>query len=126
TDLGRFVGGSFPFKGLIDEARIYGGLCSSNWVWANWMTVASNAALENYASVSQQQPILSLANDGNAGFFLSWPGNAVGFGLYEATNLVPPVVWTASTNQPVLTNNQWTVSLPTNSSSTRFYRLQSL
>jgi hypothetical protein len=122
--LGRFTGGSFPFNGSIDEARIQSGLCSSNWIWASYMTVVSNAVLEDYSTVTQQPPVMSIAG-GGTGATLTWPASGVGFTLYTTTNLAPPVTWTLTTNEPTLTNNQWQIALPADGSSVRFYRLES-
>jgi hypothetical protein len=36
----------------MDEARIHGGVESSNWVWASWMTVQQTASLESLSSIS--------------------------------------------------------------------------
>lgn len=47
-NLARFTSGNFYSKGMIDEARIESVTRSSNWVWATWMTVASNTALASY------------------------------------------------------------------------------
>jgi hypothetical protein len=124
-DLGKFTSGSFAFNGLIDEARISSDLSSSNLVWANWMTVASNATFESYSTVTQQPPVLVFDSAGGTGNFLTWPGSGVGFQLYTTTNLFDSSVWTIATNQPVLTNGQWQIGLPADPSGTRFYRLQS-
>jgi hypothetical protein len=51
-NLGRFNAGSFAFQGMIDEARIHGGIDDSNWVWADYQTVASNAVFSAYSSVT--------------------------------------------------------------------------
>jgi hypothetical protein len=48
----------------------------------------------------------------------------VGFTLYTTRNLTPPVAWSVATNQPVLTNNEWQITLPANEN-LRFYRLKS-
>jgi hypothetical protein len=37
-----------PWKGRIDEARIQQGTASANWIWASWMTMASNSAFSSY------------------------------------------------------------------------------
>jgi hypothetical protein len=39
-------------KGAVDEARIQSGVNSSNWVWASYMTVASNSVFGAYSSVA--------------------------------------------------------------------------
>ena len=123
VNLGRFTNSSFYFNGLLDEARIGVGACSSNWVWASWMTVASNTAFSASSSIIQQSPALGLTA-GAGGLALSWPASGVGFALYSATNLITPVVWNLVTNPAALVNNQWQISLPLDDSAARFYRLQ--
>jgi hypothetical protein len=123
VNLGRFTNSMFYFNGILDEARIGVGACSSNWVWASWMTVASNAAFAVASAVIRQPPTLGLA--GGAGeLVLCWPGSGVGFALSAATSLIPPVVWSPVTNAPALVSNQWQISLPPDDSTARFYRLQ--
>ncbi|HSY16800.1 MAG TPA: DUF2341 domain-containing protein [Candidatus Acidoferrales bacterium] len=111
VNLAEMTDGTYKFKGSMDEARIEAGLDSTNWLWAGWATVASNATFEDYSAVTQQAPALSISN-GGSGALLSWPGSGVGFMLYTATNLVPPIAWTPATNQPVLVGNQWQITLP--------------
>jgi hypothetical protein len=124
VNLARFTKSGFYFKGALDEARIESGLRSSNWVWANWMNVASNSAFLSYSTVTQQTPGLSLSAPGS-GMILSWPASGVGFSLYSASNLAPPVLWNPLTNQPAFVNSQWQILLTPNASSNLFYRLQS-
>jgi Concanavalin A-like lectin/glucanases superfamily/Domain of unknown function (DUF2341) len=123
-NLAQITNGGFHFDGVMDEARIESGVQSSDWIWASWMTVASNSTLQNYSAVTQQPPQLSI-DAGGPGTLLTWPGSGVGFTLYESTNLTPPVVWTPATNQPVLTNGQWQITPPGNESGICFYRLES-
>jgi hypothetical protein len=108
----------------MDEARIYGGIEDSNWVWASWATVASNSVLESYSAVTRSTPSLSVSIAGGSASF-AWPAAGVGYALYTATNLTPPVAWVPSAGQPVWTNNQWQISLPPDNAGVRFYRLQS-
>jgi hypothetical protein len=122
VNLGRFTNASFYFTGVMDEARIATGTRSSNWVWASWMTVASNTALASY-SVVNPRPTLSMVPSGN-GPLLSWPTNAGVFALFTTTNLLPPPAWVPATNVPMQTNGQWQVSLGTNLAGSQFYRLQ--
>jgi hypothetical protein len=124
VNLGRFTNASFYFHGVMDEPRIAAGARSSNWVWASWMTVASNAAFATVAPVTQQMPVLSIAQASN-GFSLIWPTPGVGFALYTTTNLVASASWTLTTNQPRLVSTQWQVTLPPGASHDQFYRLQS-
>lgn len=123
-NLGRFTNSTFYFKGLMDEVRIESGKRSSNWVWAAWMNVVSNTTLATYSSITQASPALSIGGAGDGGMLLSWPAMGVGFALYTATN-VTSGAWTLATNQPVLTNNQWQMSLPQDSAAGHYYRLQS-
>ena len=122
-NLARFTSGDFYWKGMIDEARIESVARSSNWVWAAWMTVASNTALASYSSVIRQPLALSIVGTG-AQTLVCWPASGVGAGLYTGTNLAPPITWTPVTNRPVLVNTQWQTTLPTDTSQTRFYQLQ--
>lgn len=123
--LGRFTGGSFPFNGSIDEARIQAGVQSSNSIWASWATIAANSTFENYSAVTRQLPVLTINPGGSGGGLLTWAGSGVGFTLYTTTNLAPPVVWTPATNQPLLTSNQWQIALPVAGGAACFYRLKS-
>ena len=59
---------------------------------------------------------------GNA-LTLSWPGDIGYFGLYQTLGLSPPVTWTTTTNPAVYSNDQWTVTLPTEDARA-FYRLR--
>jgi hypothetical protein len=121
---GQFTNNTgFWFKGVLDEIRIEDGVRSSNWIWATTITVASNATLSSSSTVTQQSPVLSLTAGGN-GLQAAWSPSGVGFALYSATNLNPPVTWSALSNQPVWTNSQWQVSIPADAATSRFYRLQ--
>jgi len=124
VNLGRFTNSSFYFDGAMDEARVQSGVASADWVWASWMTVASNSVLLTYAAVTQQPPSLSITASAN-GLQGSWPASGVGYQLYITSNLVPPVAWVATTNQPMLSNNEWQIALPVNGNGPLFYRLQS-
>jgi hypothetical protein len=122
-NLGRLTNNTYYFNGVLDEARIQAGAQSSNWVWASWATVASNSVFQSYSAITQQMPALTIGVGGGTAS-LNWAGSSVGFALYTATNLGSST-WTPATNQPVLTNSQWQIALPVDSSATRFYRLKS-
>ena len=124
VNLGCLTNAVYYFKGVLDEARIESGVCSSNWIWASYMTVASNSTLQNYSSVTQQPPALTIGLGAGNGTILNWPGCGVGFILCTATNLAPPVAWTRATNQPYMTNNQWQTGLPAGNG-TAYFRLVS-
>lgn len=124
-NFGRFTNSSLFFSGTMDEGRIHQGIDDSNRVWASWQTIASNSVFQSYSPVSRQIPELNFGTGAANSAFLVWPGSSAGFGLYTATNLAPPVAWQATTNQPLLTNNQWEINLPPGNSSVRFFRIQS-
>jgi hypothetical protein len=124
-NLGRFTNNSFLFKGAMDEVRIENGTRSSNWVWSAWMNVVSNGTLANYAGVAQASPALSIGGAAGGSTVLTWPASGVGFALYTATNLTPPVTWSLATNRPTLNSNQWQITLPPDGTVSRYYRLQS-
>ncbi|HLX70543.1 MAG TPA: DUF2341 domain-containing protein, partial [Verrucomicrobiae bacterium] len=125
VNLGRFTNNTFYFKGAMDEVRIESGTRDSNWVWAAWMNVVSNTTLANYTGITQAAPALSIGGSPDGGTVLTWPASGVGFTLYTATNLTPPITWTPATNQPAFSNNQWQMTLPPDQTTSRYYRLQS-
>jgi hypothetical protein len=122
-NLGRFTNANFYFTGIIDEARIQNAVVSSNWLRADWMTVASNAVFSTYSPVTQTLPPLSLTAGANV-LLVSWPASGVGFALYSATNLVRAVAWAPVGVSPVLVNGEWQINLPATNSSPTFLRLQ--
>jgi hypothetical protein len=75
-NLGQFISGSFPFHGLIDEARIRGDISSSNWVWASYMTVAQNSSFENYSAISSSAVALTIQNIGGK-IVVTWPNGTL-------------------------------------------------
>jgi len=77
---------------------------------------SGNAAL----TVTYNLPALGIANQ-NSSIVLTWPTNAVGFILENATNL-PAANWTTNSSSPSIVNGQYTVA-NTISNATKFYRL---
>ena len=122
-NLGRFTNNAFYWMGKMDEVRIESVVRSTNWLWTDWMTVASNAVLSSYSSVISQPLALRLTADAR-GEHLSWPSYAVGANLVSTTDLTPPITWTAITNQLLLVSNTWQVTLSPDTNETRFFRLQ--
>jgi hypothetical protein len=78
-NLGRFNAGSFPIDGIMDEARIHGGIDDSNWVWADYMTVASNSVFSAYSSVTNAitLPIKLTIQHVNGQIILTWPNGTL-------------------------------------------------
>jgi hypothetical protein len=105
--------------GLLNNATYY------------YMVSAVNAAGEGgnspQASATLLQPFPVSASAVSAGQIqLSWTTNDHGaaFKVYFTRDFTPPVVWTPTTNIPVMTGNQWTVTLSLVTNSRGFYRLQ--
>jgi len=122
-NLGRFPDGNYHFLGVLDEVRIAPQTCSSNWIWATWMTVASNSTFASYATV-EHFPRLNLTVLSNQ-FTLTWPGWASNYTLWCATNLPPPSGWSQVTSPAAPVNGAWTVQFPLQpTNGARFYRLQ--
>ena len=67
--------------------------------------------------------VLGIASAGS-GLGFNWPGNIGQWGVYGATNLSPPVAWSPVPGAPVLSNQQWTLTLPVRTNAAGFYRLQ--
>ena len=64
---------------------------------------------------------LNISHSGNSLTF-SWPVSVGSYGVQSATNLAPPVTWTAVTNIAVVANGTNTVTVPV-STGTKFFRL---
>jgi hypothetical protein len=74
--------------------------------------------------VTPVPPPPTLEIGGTAGqIVLVWPTNAVGFSLQSNTNLANSSGWISVTNQPVMVDITYTVSLPA-TNSIMFYRLK--
>jgi Pectate lyase superfamily protein len=58
--------------------------------------------------------LLSSLDEVGSNFKLYWQGDIGYFGLYQTSDLTPPVEWTEITNTPLYSNNQWFVTLPLN------------
>jgi hypothetical protein len=120
--LGCFGDRLYPFKGVLDEARVETQTRLSNWIWASWMTVASNAAFVVSEPVIRERPQLQATiQAGN--LRVAWPASGVGYGLYSATSLVA-AAWTLVTNRTLLEDGNWCISLASDSEPVGYYRLQ--
>ena len=71
-NLGRFVDGAFGMHAVLDEARVQRGNSSSNWVWADYMTVAQNNSLETYSPIVSSAVTLTFTVSGG-NLILTWP-----------------------------------------------------
>jgi hypothetical protein len=122
-NLGRFSDGSYYFKGVMDEIRIEQALRPADWIWADWMVVAQNRSLIEYAAATLQPVLLSVTSSKTVAE-VRWAASGVGLALYGATNLAFPTFWTRVTNLSSLAAGEWKVVLPPTTMGTRFLRLQ--
>jgi hypothetical protein len=67
-------------------------------------------------------PSLSVTSETNHQLKISWPTTATGFALKQTDDLTPPVHWVTVTNNPVVANGQFVVTIPANGGRS-FYRL---
>jgi hypothetical protein len=90
----------------------------------NLITVTAHDATGNSGNaaltVTYNLPTLGIARQ-NSNIILTWPTNAVGFILENATNL-PAASWTTNSTSPSIVNGQNTVTNAI-SNATKFYRL---
>jgi hypothetical protein len=119
-DFGRFTNSVYYFDGSLDEARIATGVCSSNWIWATSLNVASNSFFSSNSAVNPS-PSLVYTNS-SSGAFLSWPQALGVFTVYTTTNLAGN--WQPATNNAAYLSGQWQLPIVAPSSGDQFYRLQ--
>jgi hypothetical protein len=87
----------------------------------NSLGVSANSAP---VGIFLPKPMLSAARADDNTLNIGWPAWAVGWDLYFATNLNPPVTWFAATNAIGSNGGQFNVALPINAG-TRYFRLSS-
>lgn len=111
--LGRFTTPNFPLNGILDEARIYGGIEDSNWVQAEYMTVANNSMFSSYSSVTNTitLPITLTIRVSGDQAILTWPAGT----LQSSGNLNGPYSNVSGATSP------YTNSI---SGSQQYYRVQ--
>ena len=98
----------------------------ANGTWTNFFTVADSdgaafSAATEMLQIGPVAPVLTIALIGQQ-VLLSWPQSAVTFYLESTTNIAIPSSWATLTNVPVLTNGQYTVTLPA-IGARKFFRL---
>lgn len=76
------------FRGLIDETRISSTVRSTNWVWAEWLNIASNTSFIAYSPVSSLAPKIAVTGSTNVSAL-----NATIIGTVISTGASPAVVY---------------------------------
>jgi hypothetical protein len=105
---------SHSFLGSIDELSFYSRALSGSEIQTIY-----HAGI--YGKCSGTPPMLRITKSGQ-NLLLTWPASSEGFQLQEAGALTFPVTWTNVPAAPVITNNEYIVTLPLNVGP-KFYRL---
>jgi hypothetical protein len=89
---------NYWFNGTLDEARISPVARSANWVWAEWMSSASNAVFASYGPVlANPAPPFQVTRTAilpDNQLALSWQSvNGRVYTVEAATNLLPVISW---------------------------------
>jgi hypothetical protein len=112
--LGRFTSPNFPMNGIMNEARIHSGIDDTNWVWADYMTVASNSVFSAYSAVNTSvapSANLTIQYIGGGKVVLNWTEGT----LQSASVLTGPYTNVTGATAPYTT---------TVSGAQQFYRVQ--
>jgi hypothetical protein len=120
-NLGSFLNPVLFFDGVMDEARIQGGVASTNWIETTYLNM-SESSFVSYSSVNLE-PTLALVSATN-GYIFSWTTNGGPFKLETTTSLDQPRTWATVTTPPaVVTNGVWQ-QIVQPAAGSHFYRLQ--
>ncbi len=104
-----FDGSGYYFDAVMDEARVSSVARSTNWVWAEYMTVGQNAALTTYSPVAGALPsVANAAPTGITALSASLNGFLNGVGSTSLTSVA--VYWGENDGQGVATN--WAHAVP--------------
>jgi len=112
----------------------YNGCTFTNLNTNNHVNVWLDYALRTYTLLSKtnqlqefQPPAPALTTQWNPAapaLVLQWPANVGAYSLYATPGLTSPAMWTFVPRTPILSNNQWTVTLPIDPNTNALYRLQ--
>ena len=77
--IGGTYGGTVSFKGSMDEVRASPGIVrSANWIWAEYLNIASNGVFNSYGAAGQNNPNLPQISDVRSANLLSTSADVVG------------------------------------------------
>jgi hypothetical protein len=93
------------------------------WAMTATATDSANNTSEFSACISVSPvPALTVSPATNQQISVAWTNTTAGFVLKQTSSLSPPILWTAVTNSPILTNGQFVVTL-SSATGNRFYLL---
>ena len=115
---------TYSFGGILDEVRISNVARSASWLWAEYLTVASNGAFSSYGAITSYAALISLTylTIGSSGnnVLVYWPTNALaGAILQESSDLI---TWTNSTTMIAFNGSNNMVDIAPGNAR-KFYRL---
>ena len=86
------------------------------------VNVNGESANSNPASLFVTLPVVGVRISGE-NLVLSWPTNAPDFGLYSASNLAPPIIWSQVLIPAEPEGSNYVVNAPLSSNGAQFFRL---
>jgi hypothetical protein len=127
-----YTGWARRFQGVLDEVQISSVVRSSNWIWAAYMNMASNAVFSTNGPAILGQPDINNTNNATEitttsatlnGYLTSTGTSAAAVGVYWGTNNGGTVAANWSTNAWLGQKNPGPVSLPVSALmvGTRYY-----
>jgi hypothetical protein len=129
--IGTSPGGSNVFNGIIGGTSLAVTNTFGTVLFAQ-VSAINNAGIEGAFGPASSGTllldpasiVLGVSSGANA-INLSWPPSLSNSAtLYSANNLAAPATWLPVPGNPVLTNNQGVITIPTSNGPARFYRLQ--
>jgi hypothetical protein len=121
--------------GSLDEARIQTGTNSADWVWASYMTVAQNSALQSYSSVTSSVVVVPITltnmsyHVSGQNLVLSGSGGVgainASYQVWTSTNAALPMAsWTPMSTNAFDTSGNFGVTIPIDSTKKQqFFRV---
>jgi len=131
-DLGSFFSAAGPIRRRITSTGIgpryatYTDTVLNNKSFRAWFPTNTIQTFEiQNVLIEPPPPELKIAQGpGRDQVTVSWPGWATGFVLLSGTNLSRLADWARVTNNPVLSNNTFNLTLPLGSSPRQFFRME--
>jgi len=112
------------WKGGLDEIRVSEVARSTNWIWAEWLNMSSNAVFNSYGAVTAVYPLALTAAVSASNLVLRWPSlSGPAYDVERASNL-PGVFSIMASNLPATPPlNTFTDRIP--GTAAAFYRVRS-
>jgi hypothetical protein len=99
------------------------------WEMASSSGKAQGLAIDNLSFAATalgtptNTPVLSVQGSPANPLVISWPASSLGYQLYSATNLAPPVTWSLVTTAAAESNGTYYLTIPPTNAAAQFFRL---